>query len=156
MFSPIQIQHHLLRKVTLEAIEQPDQTGKQKLDFAYRYQRDEGDDSLWHANLNVTFGPHQDESPSEFVGEIEVEGCFFVNAEPSDTDSKELKDFVKMSAGSLLYSSIREIVVNLTSRTRNGALELPTIDPRMFLQESVSKAKHSKKAPKKKAGKKKA
>lgn len=74
--------------------------------------------------------PEEADTVSLYTGAIEVFGEFELHPDlPEDERAKH----IHISGGAMLYSAIREMVTLLTARSIHGVVELPTIDPRVFL-----------------------
>ncbi len=89
-------------------------------------------DGCWQVALKVVFCGKNSE-PALYHGHIEFEGIFEVHPEVPEDKTEEL---VRMNGGAVLYGAIRELVMNLSARSKHGPFELPTIDARMFLTAS--------------------
>lgn len=78
----------------------------------------------WRVLLEVTFGPHDTEHPTPYSGKITVSGSFQISESFSEENREAL---IRVSAASILYGACREMVANLTARSVNGILSLPSI-----------------------------
>ncbi|MGD7652772.1 MAG: protein-export chaperone SecB [Verrucomicrobiales bacterium] len=144
MISPIQTRRHWIRQIAFEPGERLIKNSKYNAQFSLSVEQREK--HSWHVVLSVKF----DASPPEeatFKGRFDYEGVFDIHP---DFPEEKAPDLVRMNGGAILYGAIREQVLNLTSRSKHGPFEMPTIDARMFLE----KPKPKKKAKTKTAGKK--
>jgi len=147
MLSPIQVRRHWLRKVSFEPLEAPPENQAYAAQISIRHEKLNDGWSVW---LKVAFGG-QASGKALHNGEIEFEGIFAVH--PKYPDDK-IEDLVRMNGGAILYGAVRELVLNLTARSKHGPFEMPTIDARMFLKppEEKTAPKPAKKSkPKRKA-----
>jgi preprotein translocase subunit SecB len=69
-----------------------------------------------------------------------MEGAFEIHP---DYPAEKLEELVRMNGGALLYGAAREMVIMLTSRCKNGPLDLPSVDAKMFLTMQPIKAGES-------------
>ncbi len=86
----------------------------------------------------------KDATPATYRGKVEFEGLFEIRA---DFPEEKREDLVKMNGGAILYGAAREYVLGMTSRSKHGPLELPTIDARMFLAKPKSSEKPTAEPP---------
>lgn len=127
MLSAIQTRRHWIRKIHFEPREETLSDSKCQADLALKIRKCK---DHWHAILTVSFGA-QDSVTANYQGQIEFEGIFDVHPEFPVERTEEM---VRMNGGAILYGAIRETVLNLSSRSKHGPFELPTIDARMFLK----------------------
>lgn len=126
MLSPIQIKHHWIRRMDLTSLREPVAESNYTFQFLLQHQQIE---KLWHVVLGVKFMAAE-AAESNYEGTIEMEGAFEIHP---DFPSEKVEELVRMNGGALLYGAAREMVIMLTSRCKNGPLDLPSVDARMFL-----------------------
>lgn len=127
MISPIQTRRHWIRRVTFEPQENPVENSKYEARISLTHGKSDG---CWRVVLEVEFGGKPPEQALH-NGRIDFEGLFDVHPEyPED----KIEDLVRMNGGAILYGAVRELVLNLTARSKHGPFEMPTIDARMFLK----------------------
>jgi preprotein translocase subunit SecB len=126
MLSPIQIKHHWIRRMDLTSLREPVAESNYTFQFLLQHQQIE---KLWHVVLGVKFMAAE-AAESNYEGTIEMEGAFEIHP---DFPAEKLEELVRMNGGALLYGAAREMVIMLTSRCKNGPLDLPSVDARMFL-----------------------
>ena len=126
MLSPIQIKHHWVRRLDITSSVEPIEESKYTFQFLLHHQPI---DKMWHVVLGVKFMA-EESSESNYSGTIEMEGAFEIHP---DFDSEKVEELVKMNGGALLYGAVREMIMMITSRCKNGPLDLPSVDARMFL-----------------------
>lgn len=131
MLSSIQTRRHWIRKINFEPREETIKDSKCQAQLALRVRRCK---EHWHATLSVSFGT-QGSDHSNYQGQIDFEGIFDVHPE---FPAEKTEEMVRMNGGAILYGAIREMVLNLSSRSKHGPFELPTIDARMFLKPPVT------------------
>src|ERR1035437_2764253 len=126
MLSNIQARRHWIRKIAFEPRESTIKDSKYEAKVSLRHQKCK---DHWHVQLKVEFGA-QESAEANYRGQIEFEGIFDVHPEfPAD----KTEDMVRMNGGAILYGAVREMVLTLTSRSKHGPFEMPTIDARTFL-----------------------
>lgn len=135
MLSPIQTLRHYIHSVEFNPITNVDEEAEDVLEILLKSNQCE---DCWQVLLGVKFGNVEGKSSIPYQGKIEVKGAFEV-AEDFPKDKTE--DLVNMNGGAVLYGAVRELVALLSSRSQEGAFELPTLDARCF----IDVAKHSKK-----------
>lgn len=89
----------------------------------------------WRLMLEVKVGSANTDKPFLYEIELAVQGVVEVHA---DFPAERREHLAVVNGLGLLYSSIREMVTNLTARSAHGTLNLPTLN----LVEIVSKAEH--------------
>lgn len=135
MLSPIQTLRHYVHSVEFTPISEVDETAEDVLDILLKsHERDD----CWQVILGVKFGNVEGKSSIPYKGKIEVKGAFEV---AKSFPKEKTEDLVNMNGGAILYGAVRELVTLLSSRSQEGAFELPTLDARCFFDI----AKHSKK-----------
>lgn len=84
------------------------------------------DPGQWQVAVDVIFQAGKGESdPLQYSGHIEVMGIF--RMDPTGMDEKRILQTVAVNATTMLYSTARETLANLTARGPHGAYLLPTI-----------------------------
>jgi len=126
MLSPIQMIRHSLRSVQFKAADQEAEDAPFRCHISLQHSKLE---DLWHVQLGVAF-EGKDDAPVNYQGSVEYEGLFKIHEDFPDEKREEL---VRMNGGAILYGAVREYIVGMTSRSKHGPMELPTIDARMFL-----------------------
>lgn len=119
-------------------------------------ERADEDHRHWRLTLTVRFGPADSGKTVAYSGELTVVGEFKV-AEEFPLDRCPL--LVNVTAASILYGACREMLANLTARSRHGLLSLPSISfapppPKKKAIAKKTSANKKKAAPKKKTARK--
>jgi preprotein translocase subunit SecB len=127
MLSSIQTRRHWIRKINFEPREETIKDSKSQAHLVIKIRKCK---DHWHATLAVSFGA-QDSDNANYRGQIEFEGIFDVHPE---FPAEKVEEMVRMNGGAILYGAVREMVLSLSSRSKHGPFELPTIDARMFLK----------------------
>jgi preprotein translocase subunit SecB len=134
MLSPIQVRRHWIRRIDFEPSENTVKISKFEAQISLQHEKI---GEYWHVQLKVSFDG-QGAEETNYRGQIEFEGVFDVHPEyPAD----KLDDLVRANGGAILYAATREMVLTLTSRSKHGPLELPTIDARMFTKPPAAEEK---------------
>lgn len=89
-------------------------------------------DEGWWISHKVAFGGRPPEESTHDC-EIEFEGIFDVHP---DFPADRIEDLVRTNGGAILYSAVREWVMNLSARSKHGPFEMPTIDAPSFIKKS--------------------
>lgn len=99
------------------------------------------EETLWVARLRIEIVPPDNGNTAIYTGAIEVVGQFEIH--PDITKSEQIK-YACINGGALLFGAAREMTATLSSRSIHGLIELPSIDPRVFLpQEAQTTARQS-------------
>jgi hypothetical protein len=135
MLSPIQlIEHrfgetHLVPTPNLTAPEREQRVVSCRHELGW--QQGGEDSKRWRLRLQVELLPAEENHRSPYTGRVEAIGEFQIH---EDFPVEKREALARMNGGAMLYGAIREWVCTLTSRSLNGMIELPAVDPRCFLQ----------------------
>lgn len=131
MLSAIQVRRHWISKLALTAHDEPTKNATSTIKIETLLMQGE---KSWKLSLTVRLGVKGDGvvRPA-YTGMVAFEGEFEIHP---DFPAEKTEDLVKMNGGAILYAAARELILTLTSRSAHGPFEIPTIDARMFLQES--------------------
>jgi len=102
--------------------------------------------SLWVAHLRIELVPPDNGNTAIYTGVIEVVGQFEIHP---DVAKEERIKYACINGGALLFGSVREMTAMLSSRSVHGLIELPSVDPRIFLPQG----KQTERRPVKKSAK---
>jgi preprotein translocase subunit SecB len=138
MMSPIQVRRHWIRRIDFEPRENTVKTSKFEAQISLHHEKCK---EHWQVKLRVNFDGHES-SEANYRGQIEFEGIFDVHPE---YPAEKTEALVRASGGAILYAATREMVLALTSRSKHGPFEMPTIDARMFIDPPASERKPSSK-----------
>ena len=135
MLSPIQLIDHRFGEIHLVPTLNLTGPEREQRVVACRHelgwQQSDEDSRRWRLRLRVELLLPKQTHRAPYTGVVEVIGEFQIHA---DFPSNRRESLARMSGGAMLYSAIREWVCTLTSRSINGMIELPSLDPRCFLQ----------------------
>lgn len=95
------------------------------------------DETLWVARLRIELVPPDNGNTAIYTGILEVVGQFEIH--PDVTKSERIK-YACINGGALLFGAAREMTAVLTARSIHGLIELPSIDPRIFLPEDLKRS----------------
>lgn len=84
---------------------------------------DRNDIRSWQLGVSVIFWSAGEKKEAGYSGEIELKGQFQVHPNYEG----DLGKLVLMNGGSILYSSIRELLLSLSGRAPHGPFYLPSI-----------------------------
>lgn len=136
MLSPIQlIEHrfgetHLVPTLNLTELEREQRVVSCRHELGW--QQGDEDSRGWRLRLRVELLLAEEKHRAPYTGVVEAIGEFQI-AEAFPVEKREA--LARMNGGAMLYSAIREWVCALTSRSLNGMIELPVLDPSCFLQD---------------------
>lgn len=121
--SPLQLESYAFDRIELEAQENANSKHHNLIGGEISQGVSEDDPRHWHVILDLSLNAKEDETPL-YLGRITAEGAFRVH--PKWPDEK-VEALVSSNAPALLYGAIREMVVNLTSRSKHGPINLQTV-----------------------------
>lgn len=81
------------------------------------------DENTWIVRLMVKLQPAHEDSQPPYTGTVSIKGNFKV----SDKYNGDHERLIRITAVSMLYGSIREMLANLTARSANGLMLLPSV-----------------------------
>lgn len=99
----------------------------------------------WRVILQVTLQASDGDLPPTYTGGVTIAGMFEV-AEGYKFDPERL---IRVTAASILYGAVRELIANLTARSANGMMSIPSVSFMEQDQPKKAAKKQPKKAPKK-------
>lgn len=150
--SPLQLQHSHFTGLSLVSLDQPEESsdtpypkfdpGKVKVEISLGEFSNNPDRSEFIVTLGIGDGGGIAGSPYRFAARIE--GFFeLTGEEPQDIR----KRIAVINGGSMLYGIIREQILSLSLRQRNGPLLLPALDFRS-LKEAKEEGRENVTSPK--------
>jgi hypothetical protein len=160
MHSPVQLINHHLSNVQIRPLEDvppekdriPFTATRQKL----AWEQAKNNPRAWRLKLRVEFANDPVHSML-YEGFVEMVGEVIIHEQVPE---EQYEAYARVAGGGLLYSAIREWIVTLTSRSLNGMVEIPSINPAIFVQPSAEEKSSQatsktskKKAPSKKKAK---
>ncbi|WP_457389268.1 hypothetical protein [Roseateles sp. P5_E1] len=131
--SALQLEHYELAALQVSPVEDFDGKGDGKypnfdnaqfdssVEFGKAERGDEAPDSLWGIKLRLRAAPKEGSS-FPYIFDISIVG--FVSGAKLPEDKRQ--DLCLVNGTSLLYGALRDEILRLTSRMRNGPLLLPT------------------------------
>ncbi len=133
MLSPIQTRRHWITSIAFEHSEKLVEKPNLQLQLTLNTRKCK---EHWHVRLKVSVGG-RDSVTANYKVEIDFEGIFDIHPK---FPAEQTEDLVRMNGGAVLYGAVRELVLNLTARSKHGPFEMPTIDARMFVKKPESGA----------------
>lgn len=121
--SPLQLESYAFDKIELIAQENANHQHHNQVGGEASYGAAQDDPRNWHVILQIDLKASEGETPL-YLGQLITEGVFRVH--PNWPEDK-IEALVTSNAPALLYGAIREMVVNLTSRSKNGPINLKTV-----------------------------
>lgn len=136
MLSPIQVIEHRFGEFCLHPTEKLTEQERDNHHVACRHeigcQPRVEDSEFWLVRLRVELLQTEEKHRSPYTGVVEAIGEFQIH---ENFPEEKRESLAKMNGGAILYGAIREWVCTLTSRSVNGMIELPAVDPRCFIRE---------------------
>jgi preprotein translocase subunit SecB len=123
MLSPLQLRQHSFTEVSLVAIE--DGSADAEVTFEQQVQCGSKADNplIWRADLQIIISCDKDK-PFNYSGSIAVRGIFEIHPGFPENRREEL---IRVTGASILYGAVREMILNITSRSLKGAFLVPTV-----------------------------
>jgi preprotein translocase subunit SecB len=145
--SPLSIIHHEFVQIQLEAALGEQIRDEMSIRTSRQVQMIPDEPQKWIVELAVLFGDldEQHALPAKYSGQIKVRGLFQVSEQyPTEERSK----LMEITACSILYGACREMLANLTARSANGMVSLPSVTFTAFQQQPAKKTLSRSKKPK--------
>jgi hypothetical protein len=134
MLSALQIIKHEFSEISIHPnpkVTQGQRNGTAlKVSNQFKAQPTNKEQTRWVARLRVELLEPDDGNAALYTGAIELVGNFELNKDVNPDD--QIK-YACVNGGALLYGAAREMLATLSSRCIHGLVELPSIDPRIFL-----------------------
>ena len=121
--SPLQLESYAFDRIEVKAQENPNSSHHNLISGEVTHGVAQEDSRLWHVMLDLSLKADRGEKPL-YLARIVAEGVFRVH--PNWPEDK-VEALVSSNAPAVLYGAIREMVVNLTSRSKNGPIHLQTV-----------------------------
>lgn len=121
--SPLQLSSYQFRKIEIESQDDPTPECDNEIISEVEFEVSKVDPRLWRVALNVSLAAAEETTP-RYLAKFKLEGIFRVHPHwPED----KIDRLVSANAPAVLFGAIREMVVNLTSRSVHGPIHLPTV-----------------------------
>lgn len=132
--SPLQLDEAFVGSVSLRLTDHqiPASPSDVRVDAQPSYAVHEENPLKWNVKLSVEFGALPEKS-APYEGRIDCEGYFTI-ADATLSEERQLK-IVAVNCPTILYSTAREVIANLTARARQGKLLLPSVS---FIDQMIS------------------
>jgi preprotein translocase subunit SecB len=145
--SPLEILQHEFIEIAVRSTLPCDEGnfGAGMLEVEREQTRKTDDENIWMLILRIAFQQGEtDENPPPYEGHLTIRGVFRVH-EQYNHDADRL---IRITGASILYGAAREMLANLTARSANGMISLPSVS---FMEASTKGQKEArgKKSPKK-------
>ena len=122
--SPLQLKDHKFTNVRLKAIEGGTATAAPSLKTSILFETVPNTPNQWRLVLTLELASADPTKPFLYEADIQIQGTVEVN-EGFPPEKKEQLAIV--NGLSVLYSALREMLLNITARSANGAVTLPTL-----------------------------
>ncbi len=121
--SPLQLEGHHFTRIQISAREGAADDSQNKVECELGYGVDNTNPRRHRVTLKLKLSEFPDKTPA-YTGEFEIVGYFVVvDAWPED----KIAQLVTANGPSVLYGSVREMVINLTCRLPHGPISIPTV-----------------------------
>ncbi|HKK17885.1 MAG TPA: hypothetical protein VJ952_04310 [Opitutales bacterium] len=142
MLSALQIQKHEFAEISIRPnpkITDGEREGTAlKITNQFKAQPTDKEQTKWVARLRIELAEPEEDKVALYTGVIEVVGNFDLH---KDVKAKDKATYACMNGGALLYGVAREMLASLTSRCVHGLVELPSVDPRIFMPQKKEQKK---------------
>jgi len=137
MISHLQLRHTSFTEVSIAVCENGTFEGESSLTHNLNCGLLDGNPRLWRLEMCVELKT-KPSKPFAYTGKICVVGI--IEAHP-DIPEDKVQHSVQLAGASLLYGAIREMVLNITSRSAKGVLMMPTLNFQAILSEKKTPEK---------------
>jgi preprotein translocase subunit SecB len=122
--SPLQLREHGFTNVRVQVIDSGALTNPPSLKPEISFERQSTNPNQWRLVLSLQLGSREAEKVFAYEAEMTVRGLVEVTGKVPEDRKEQL---ALVNGFSLLYSAAREMMLNITARSRHGPLMLPTI-----------------------------
>ncbi|MGD1084237.1 MAG: protein-export chaperone SecB [Verrucomicrobiota bacterium] len=123
--SPLQLQQHFFTHVSVHANVKGTPKGNLNLEPTFLMQKNAENERQWVLVLRVILKSNDPEAPFLYEADIGIQGLVEIH---ESFPAERREQVAAVNGLSLLYSAIREIVLNVTARSPNGPVCLPTLN----------------------------
>ena len=122
--SPLQLREHGFTTVRVHVIDNGSIANPPSLQPTISFERQSANPNQWRLVLSLELGSRDAAKAFAYEAEMNVQGL----VEVTGTLPEERKEQLALVNGfSLLYSAAREMLLNITARSRHGGVTLPTL-----------------------------
>jgi preprotein translocase subunit SecB len=122
--SPLQILKHEFEHIEIVANSTGSDDGNVRLNIDRVFSPRDDDPRNWRLVLRVGFGSDEEGQQTPYKGLVEIVGYFLVA--PGFPDDK-MEELIRVTGASILWGACREMIANLTARSSQGMITLPSI-----------------------------
>jgi preprotein translocase subunit SecB len=123
MLSPLQLRQHSFTEVSLVAIENGSADAEVTFEQELQCGSKADNPLIWRADLQIIMSCDKDK-PFNYSGSVAIRGVFEIHPHFPENRREEL---IRVNGASLLYGAVREMILNITSRSLKGPFLLPTV-----------------------------
>ncbi|MGB0742905.1 MAG: hypothetical protein ACPGSB_00130 [Opitutales bacterium] len=142
MLSALQIKKHEFAEISIRPnpkVTDGEREGTSlKITNQFKAQPTDKEQTKWVARLRVELLEPDDDTVALYTGVLEVVGNFDLH---KDVNAEDKISYACINGGALLYGAAREMLASLTSRCVHGLIELPSVDPRIFMPKQEEEKK---------------
>jgi preprotein translocase subunit SecB len=121
--SPLQLESYSFSDIQITAQENPNTSDFNDIGGEEMFGMSPDDNRNWHVLLTIELNAAEDTKPS-YLGRMKVEGVFQVHEKWPE---EKIEALVSSNATALLFGAVREMLVNLTARSKHGPIKLKTV-----------------------------
>jgi preprotein translocase subunit SecB len=122
--SPLQLKDHRFTRVAVKVIEGGDSSAVPSFEPTIWFEPVPETVNQWKLALAVKLASADSTKPFSYEAEIQVQGL----VQTDDGFPEERREQLAVVNGlSILYSAVREMLLNITARSASGAVTLPTL-----------------------------
>jgi len=135
--SPLQLRRHTFTNISLRSIHEGSAQAPATLEPTAQCELDPKNASCWHLALTIKIGSASPEKPFIYEGEVQVIGAVEIH---DSLPPEKREQIVRVNGIGLLYSAVREMLLNLSERSLHGPLCLPVMNFTEFFANSAQAA----------------
>jgi preprotein translocase subunit SecB len=122
--SPLQLKEHSFTNVRVKCIADGSPTASPSLKQSIWFDAVANTTNQWRLTLTIEVTNENPQKPFLYEAEIQIQGTVEVG---NEFPSNKREQLALVNGLSVLYSAAREMLLNITSRSAHGGLNLPTL-----------------------------
>ena len=123
--SPLQLKAYAFTAISVRVIPDGQSDNEPTLTHKINFENDQASPNEWRLMIYINVSSAKIDKPFIYDIEVAVQGLVEVN---SNFPKEKREHLAVVNGMGLLYSATREMVVNLTSRSAHGPLNLPILN----------------------------
>lgn len=123
MLSPLQLRQHSFTEVSLVAIENGSADAEVTFEQNLQCGCKTDNPLIWRVDLQIIMSSDKNK-PFNYSGSVAIRGIFEIHPEFPEHRREEL---IRINGAGILFGALREMILNVTSRSVKGPFLLPTV-----------------------------